>query len=1190
MKKSTNKPAKLSKFEKRVEERHRRQEAEYGRDEFLFGAADDDEEADVEFDEEEVTTSRRGEKYYADEAGDDRDDETDYADVDDAETESAPQVGERTEMIAAEIVEAEMASLAAEMSADVEGDSVETANAGEPDGEGCAADVEPDMDIVEANAELKSEPASTESAVGSETMNISAAILAETEREIAEASAFEDEDEPEGEDEDFDFYSMSETAEIEAAAVAREMYHRPERERTSKPKVHKDKAKRSNDSGSVREMKSEAKSAKASEKYAKSTAKSAKASAKYAKSAAKSAKAEAKYEKSAAKYERSAGSSGKSSKSSSRKDRDRRRRGGFFGGIADFFSNMTMGDRLLVVTGVCVLITAVVTGVIFANTQTIRKQVASFDTVGASTDGIYIVGENGLNAVVAARAGYSAVQEEPEEIIEEEEPEEIVIEEKGVTIVMKVSSVQSDLKIKFANKSTDKLISGIPFEVTVTSDSGKEYNWTDENKDGLMYHTEVPNGTYNVSMKPLEGPEYEDYVMPADVKGVKVTDTIAYKKVDVADEVKTEAEVNVAQEDTAVQDTAIESQLKDTVEWVESTKTLISGSEEGWTEVPKNQIAPPSQTGRLRNNRSSSALMASSYRYNMPVYLTQPDEITASGGGTVNVNESIPVSVSGVSDSDVAWIAGDSAIATLSGSGTSVSVTGVSAGSYTLTATVSYTDDAGTSGTKTLTWSITVNDPSGGSAQSGDPSTPSTPTVDRVEISGNPSKIYVDGTGSLSATVYNTDGNPDSGGVTWESSAADVLTVDQSGNIKGISAGTANITATSKTDNTKSKSCSITVEAKEVPKEDISFSLKPSSVSVKVGATAQVSIDSLKGTSDTGVNWSIGDTSIATVDSSGNVKGVKVGETTLTATLNVDPNKKQSIKVSVLSSVDPNAALTYNGQQLYYKDGNGGYKEARISDYDKYDAFYIKGGTSDAQYKYTGWQTINGATFFYDKDGNYVTGEQVIQGAKYTFSSDGHLQAGSGTMGIDVSKWNGNIDWNAVRNSGVSYVIIRCGYRGSTTGALIEDPKFRANIKGAKAAGIAVGAYFFTQAVNEVEAVEEASMAIGLCSGYGLSLPIFLDVEHSGGRGDSIDAGTRTAVCKAFCNTVRNSGYGAGIYANKTWFTSYMNASQLTGYKIWLAQYAATPTYTATRYDYWQYTSKGSVAGISGNVDMNIRY
>ena len=219
-----------------------------------------------------------------------------------------------------------------------------------------------------------------------------------------------------------------------------------------------------------------------------------------------------------------------------------------------------------------------------------------------------------------------------------------------------------------------------------------------------------------------------------------------------------------------------------------------------------------------------------------------------------------------------------------------------------------------------------------------------------------------------------------------------------------------------------------------------------------------------------------------------------------------------------------------------------------------------------------------------------MTGDQVIQGARYTFGSDGKLSAGSGTMGIDVSKWNGNIDWNAVKNSGVSYVIIRCGYRGSSTGVLVEDPKFRSNIKGAKAAGLKVGVYFFSQAVNEVEAVEEASMALSLVSGYGLNYPIFLDVESSGGRGDGVSKETRTAVCKAFCQTVQNSGYSAGIYANKTWFTEKINTGSLTGYKIWLAQYASTPTYTATRYDMWQYSSKGHVSGISGYVDMNISY
>ena len=145
-------------------------------------------------------------------------------------------------------------------------------------------------------------------------------------------------------------------------------------------------------------------------------------------------------------------------------------------------------------------------------------------------------------------------------------------------------------------------------------------------------------------------------------------------------------------------------------------------------------------------------------------------------------------------------------------------------------------------------------------------------------------------------------------------------------------------------------------------------------------------------------------------------------------------------------------------------------------------------------------------------------------------------------------------------------------------------------MKGAQAAGIKVGVYFFTQAVNEVEAVEEASMVINLCKGYGLSYPVYLDVEGSNGRGDGLSTAQRTAHIKAFCGTIQNAGYKAGVYANKTWFTSKINTSQLTGYKIWLAQYAATPTYNATRYDMWQYTSKGKVSGISGNVDMNTWY
>ena len=109
-------------------------------------------------------------------------------------------------------------------------------------------------------------------------------------------------------------------------------------------------------------------------------------------------------------------------------------------------------------------------------------------------------------------------------------------------------------------------------------------------------------------------------------------------------------------------------------------------------------------------------------------------------------------------------------------------------------------------------------------------------------------------------------------------------------------------------------------------------------------------------------------------------------------------------------------------------------------------------------------------------------------------------------------------------------MIIRCGYRGSSTGAMIEDPKFKANIQGATAAGLKVGVYFFSQAVNRVEAVEEASMTLELIKGYKISYPVFLDVEASGGRADGIDSGTRTEIVNAYCETIPVSYTHLDVY------------------------------------------------------------
>ncbi|WP_029232052.1 glycoside hydrolase family 25 protein [Butyrivibrio sp. VCB2006] len=200
-----------------------------------------------------------------------------------------------------------------------------------------------------------------------------------------------------------------------------------------------------------------------------------------------------------------------------------------------------------------------------------------------------------------------------------------------------------------------------------------------------------------------------------------------------------------------------------------------------------------------------------------------------------------------------------------------------------------------------------------------------------------------------------------------------------------------------------------------------------------------------------------------------------------------------------------------------------------------------------------------------------------------------YIAAHSGTKGIDVSKHNGNINWSAVKNDGINFAIIRCGYRGSSSGALVIDPLYYTNMAGAQSNGINTGVYFFTQAVNEAEAVEEASMVLELLSGYSLQMPVYLDVEASHGRGDQISSEERTAVCHAFLTTIRNAGYTAGIYSNKKWFEEgRLNTASFTDYKIWLAQYVDIPTYSATRYDMWQYTSKGQVNGIGGYVDMNV--
>ena len=191
---------------------------------------------------------------------------------------------------------------------------------------------------------------------------------------------------------------------------------------------------------------------------------------------------------------------------------------------------------------------------------------------------------------------------------------------------------------------------------------------------------------------------------------------------------------------------------------------------------------------------------------------------------------------------------------------------------------------------------------------------------------------------------------------------------------------------------------------------------------------------------------------------------------------------------------------------------------------------------------------------------------------------------------IDVSSHNGSIDWSKVKTDGV---MIRLGYRGYGQGTLTTDTQFYNNAKGCSFYNVPFGVYFFSTAINEKEGKEEAEYVLAKVAAYKLSLPIFIDSEYSNaaqnGRSDKLSKSSRTAAVKAFCERIRQAGYTAGIYASESWFKSRLDMSQLP-YRIWCAKYSANKPAYPDSIDAWQYTSSGSVPGISGSVDHSHWY
>ena len=680
---------------------------------------------------------------------------------------------------------------------------------------------------------------------------------------------------------------------------------------------------------------------------------------------------------------------------------------------------------------VSILLMAVIVIYVGVQKNQVERKNDVFQNVGYQLENIAVIGESGLLAMSNAQKALLNATLEPEVTPVPEPTQEPGYQEEeydtSVKVKLSLTSIEKDLKIKFLNEKTGKLVGNVPFGIEVTNEAGKTFFWSDDDMDGIIYKKEITPGIYKVKLQELVGDRYKEYSIPKEEKKVEVKTDIVYEKVDVTAEIKSESQVDVQKEDTKKNGEIEKEYKQDTVPWVEST--VVS---ESYEEVQKNTIPDP-----------FTLVMKGSFQ-----------RLSAVDPGIPNLPpEGIPEAVP----------------------------------QPTPEVTPQPTPEVTPQPTPEPT-----------------PQPTPEPTITPVPIGVSFER--------KTATLYTSESLELVVNVTNWSEAVTVSLGTSNGNV-----------ATAVYENGK-----VFVTG-----------LNPGSAAITIGVSVGESVP---------------------------VQDV----CTIEVKLNPKDNRESILKDS-------------QGRELYVLE-NGVYRAAFYADYYTTEQFYVR-----KEAKYTGWQTINGQRKYFDAAGNFVTGEQIIQGVKYQFASDGALVTGTGTLGIDVSKWNGTIDWKAVKESGVSYVIIRCGYRGSSKGAMIEDSKFKQNIKGATDAGLKVGVYFFTQAINKSEALEEASMVLECIKGYTISYPIFLDVEPSGGRADSLDVATRTEICKTFCETIKKYNYTPGIYANKNWLEGKLDMNVLGGYKIWLAQYASEPTYMG-RYDMWQYKDNGKINGISGNVDLNMSY
>ena len=254
--------------------------------------------------------------------------------------------------------------------------------------------------------------------------------------------------------------------------------------------------------------------------------------------------------------------------------------------------------------------------------------------------------------------------------------------------------------------------------------------------------------------------------------------------------------------------------------------------------------------------------------------------------------------------------------------------------------------------------------------------------------------------------------------------------------------------------------------------------------------------------------------------------------------------------------------------------------------------------------KQKGYKEINNNTYYFNTDTGafeYVNNEKWVDGMKLNILDSSKFKWVNGIpyykdsqLGIDVSSHQGSIDWNKVKNDGVEFVILRVGFRGyGPSGLLRNDARFEEYYAGAKSVGLPIGVYFFSQAINEQEAIEEANLMLQATNGKQIDLGYVYDLEditYDGARTDNMSASQWTRNAVAFLNTIKAAGKKGIIYTNMSWYREKYYIDKLYEWDIWLAQYGTKTPSLPYEFKIWQFSDKGRIDGINTKVDMNVKF